>query len=77
MRSFAIRLGWGEITMTNSEYLRQSDENLARFIDQINFYCSTRFVDNKSCSEVGCPLAREGWPKCDSRSIMEWLEKEE
>ncbi len=63
--------------MANGEYLRQSDETLARFIDQVTFYCSTRFVDNKSCSEVGCPLAKEGCSSCDSRSIMEWLEKEE
>lgn len=62
--------------MTNSEYLRQDDENLARFIDQVTFYCSSRFVEHKSCSEVGCPLAREGCLKCHSDSIMEWLEKE-
>lgn len=63
--------------MTNSEYLRQSDENLARFIDLATHYCSTRFVENKSCSEVGCPLAREGCTSCHSNSIKEWLEKEE
>ena len=45
--------------MTNSEYLRQSDENLAMFIDQVTFYCSLRFAERKSCSDVGCPLARE------------------
>lgn len=63
--------------MTNGEGLRQSDENLAMFIDQVTFYCSLRFAEHKSCSEAGCPLARDGWPKCDSRSIMEWLKKEE
>lgn len=63
--------------MTNSEYLRQDDENLARFIDQVTFCCSLRFVKNKTCSEVGCPLAREGCAKCHSHSIMEWLEKED
>lgn len=63
--------------MTNGEGLRQSDENLAMFIDQITFYCSLRFVEHKSCSEVGCSLAREGCTSCHSDSIKEWLEKEE
>lgn len=63
--------------MTNSEYLRQSDENLARFIDQVTFYCSTRFVENKSCIDAGCPLARKGCASCNSRSITEWLKKED
>ena len=63
--------------MTNGEYLRQSDENLAMFIDQVTFYCSLRFAERKSCTEVGCPLAREGCVSCHSDNIMEWLKKEE
>lgn len=63
--------------MTNGEGLRQGDENLAMFIDQVTFYCSLRFAEHKSCSEVMCPLAREGCTSCHSDSIMEWLKKEE
>jgi len=61
--------------MTNGEGLRQSDENLAQFIDQVTFYCSLRFAEHKSCSGVGCPLAREGCVSCHSDSIIEWLKK--
>lgn len=63
--------------MTNGEYLRQDDEKLSTFIDQVTFYCSLRFVERKSCIDVGCPLAREGSASCHSHNIMEWLEKEE
>lgn len=63
--------------MANGEYLKQDDEKLSTFIDQVTFYCSSRFVENKTCIDVGCPLAREGCMKCDSSSIMEWLKKEE
>lgn len=63
--------------MTNGEYLRQDDEKLSTFIDQITFYCSLRFAECKNCIDAGCPLAREGSSSCNSHSIMEWLEKEE
>lgn len=44
--------------MTNGEGLRQNDENLAMFIDQVTFYCSLRFAEHKSCIEAGCPSSR-------------------
>lgn len=62
--------------MTNGEYLRQSDEHLVWFINLVTFYCSSRFVEHKSCSEVHCPLAKEGCTSCYPDNIMEWLKKE-
>jgi hypothetical protein len=63
--------------MSNGEGIRESDKNLAAFIDRVTFYCSLRFAEHKSCIAAGCPLAREGCASCNSHSIVEWLKKEE